>query len=203
MGGGTAAVGPFAAGDPRAPLAALLRRYAAQWPAEAPLAQRFLAFAAAHPDCLWRSCLVGHITASAWIVAADGRRALLTHHRKLDRWLQLGGHVDGEAEIERAALREASEESGMAQFELVRRPDGELVPLDLDVHPIPARGAEPAHQHWDVRFLLRAAPGQDLVVSDESHALRWFDGAGLRLVTDEDSVLRLHRKAEAWLRPWR
>jgi 8-oxo-dGTP pyrophosphatase MutT (NUDIX family) len=175
----------------RRPLIDLLERYAAAWPAESALVTRFRAFCAAHADCLLRTCAPGHITASAWIT--DGDRALLTHHRKLDRWLQLGGHVDGEVHVEQAALREAQEESGMSAFELVRwQPD--LVPLDLDVHRIPARGSEPAHDHWDVRFWLRAAAGQALVLSDESHALRWFLPADLARITEEDSVLRLARK---------
>jgi len=176
----------------------LLARYAEAWPAEAARADRFAAFVAAHSDCLLRSCLVGHITASAWIVSADGGQALLTHHKKLGRWLQLGGHVDGEPHIERAALREAREESGMTDFAFEPwGAGGELVPLDLDVHPIPARGSEPRHEHWDVRFLLRAGPGQSLAVSDESHDLRWFRPAELAAVTDEESVLRLQRKAAA------
>lgn len=186
------------AADPRGPVLRLFDAYLARHPEEAALVARFRAFVLGHPDCLWRTCLVGHVTASAWIVRPDGRQALLTHHRKLGRWLQLGGHVDGEPHVEQAALREAVEESGMAHFELLGQATG-LVPLDLDVHPIPARAAEPAHDHWDVRFLLRAAPGQELVVSDESHDLRWFDAAALRAVTDEESVLRLARKAERWL----
>lgn len=177
----------------------LLRRYAIAWPAEAGAAERFAAFARAHDDCLSRSCVPGHVTASAWIVDHGGERALLTHHRKLDRWLQLGGHVDGEPNIERGALREAEEESGLRGFTVVRW-TGELVPLDLDVHPIPARGNEPEHLHWDVRFLLRAPAGQDLVLSDESNDLRWFTAAELLAATDEESVLRLHRKATAILR---
>jgi 8-oxo-dGTP pyrophosphatase MutT (NUDIX family) len=178
------------------PLHALLSAHAEAWPDQRELAQRFREFIAAQPDCLLRSCVPGHITASAWIEAADGNACLLTHHKKLGRWLQLGGHVDGEARVERAALREAEEESGMQQFTLVRwRP--ELVPLDLDVHPIPARRDEPAHLHWDVRFLLRAAPGQQLVPSAESNDLRWFDAATLAAVTDEASVLRLAQKAAA------
>ena len=173
----------------------LLARYAAAWPAEAAAAQRFRAFAAEHSDCLLRSCLPGHITASAWIVAEDGGTALLTHHRKLGRWLQLGGHVDGEPRVELAALREAQEESGMTRFEFERWCGAEIVPLDLDVHPIPARGTEPGHAHWDVRFLLRALPGQDLVRSAESKDLRWFTPQTLAHVTSEESVLRLARKA--------
>lgn len=174
----------------------LFDRYVRAWPDDAATADRFRAFVTAHADCLLRTCRVGHITASAWILDADAERALLTHHRKLGRWLQLGGHVDGEEQVERAALREAVEESGMAAFEQVPWFDGELVPLDLDVHPIPARGDEPAHDHWDVRFLLRAAPGQALVMSDESNDLRWFRRSEVSAVTTEESVLRLLRKAE-------
>lgn len=180
----------------RNPLNALLRRYAAAWPAETAQVDRFLAFVQQHPDCLLRSCAPGHITASAWILDADGERALLTHHKKLDRWLQLGGHVDGEPAVERSALREAQEESGMQRFRLQRWTD-ELVPLDLDVHRIPARRDEPAHDHWDVRFWLQAEPGQELVLSAESNDLRWFTPGELSTATGEESVLRLARKVQA------
>lgn len=173
----------------------LLRRYAAAWPDEAAEAARFAAFAAAHADCLHRTCVPGHITASAWILSPEGGRVLLTHHRKLGRWLQLGGHVDGDPEIERAALREAQEESGMQQFTFETWCAGGLVPLDLDVHPIPARRDEPRHDHWDVRFLLRAGAGQPLVTSAESNDLRWVPIAELASLTDETSVLRLAHKA--------
>jgi 8-oxo-dGTP pyrophosphatase MutT (NUDIX family) len=175
----------------------LFARHAAAWPAELATVERFVAFVAEHDDCLLRSCVPGHITASAWILAADGSGALLTHHRKLGRWLQLGGHVDGEPRIELAALREAEEESGLSGFVFEPWAGPEIVPLDLDVHPIPARRGEPEHLHWDVRFLLRAPEGQRLVLSDESNDLRWFDDDGLRAVTDEESVLRLARKAAA------
>jgi len=172
----------------------LLARYRERWPDEAGVVARFERFVAAHDDCLLRTCLVGHITASAWLLAPSGEAALLTHHRKLGRWLQLGGHVDGETEIERAALREAVEESGMTRLQLVPWSGSELVPLDLDVHPIPARADEPAHEHWDVRFLLRAGADQELVVSDESNQLGWFEPDELSRVTSEESVLRLARK---------
>lgn len=180
----------------REPLIELLRRHAEAWPAEQALAARFIAFAKAHADCLLRTCRPGHITASAWIVDASGERALLTHHRKLGRWLQLGGHVDGERHVERAALREAVEESGMAAFEFATW-TGTLVPLDLDVHVIPARGDEQEHLHWDVRFWLRAAPEQQLAVSAESIDLRWFKPAELAELTSEVSVLRMARKVAA------
>lgn len=175
----------------------LLARYERVHPEERELVHRFRTFASEHGDCLLRSCVPGHITASAWIISRDGTRCLLTHHRKLDRWLQLGGHVDGESRIEEAARREALEESGLGAVELVL-PRGFLVPLDLDVHPIPARGNEPLHLHWDVRFLFRAAGTSEVpVVSEESHDVKWFTTTELHAVTDEESVLRLHRKARA------
>jgi 8-oxo-dGTP pyrophosphatase MutT (NUDIX family) len=183
----------------RRALSDLLRGYGAAFPGEQALVERFLGFVAAHPDCLLRSCAPGHITASAWILSPDGDSCLLTHHQKLGRWLQLGGHVDGEPRVERAALREAQEESGMQHFQFVGA--GPLLPLDLDVHPIPARGAEPAHLHWDVRFLLRAGPDQPLVVSNESKALRWLRPEELTALTTEESVLRLQRKAVQRLLP--
>lgn len=182
----------------RRPLSQLLARYGTRHPAEGELVARFQAFVQGHADCLLRSCVPGHITASCWIVSPDGSHCLLTRHRKLQKWLQLGGHVDGEVDVEQAALREAQEESGMAHFELVTPPGG-LVPLDLDVHEIPARGSEPKHLHWDVRFLLRALPGQQLQVSEESLDLRWIALAELPQLTTEESVLRLPRKAAAWL----
>ncbi|MCA8956310.1 MAG: NUDIX hydrolase [Planctomycetes bacterium] len=138
-----------------------------------------------------RTCAPGHLTASAWILAADGRHCLLAHHRKLGKWLQLGGHADGEPELWRVALREAQEESGMRDFAVGR------TVLDLDLHPIPARGAEAEHLHFDVRFLLRAAPDQSLVCSDESNEVRWVEVGDLPRYTTEESVLRLARKARA------
>ena len=127
---------------------------------------------AARSDCFERTCFVpGHFTASALLLDADGARALLTHHRFLDRWLQFGGHCDGDPDVFGAALREAEEESGIAGITPV---DGRIV--DLDVHPVPAnpRRGEPAHLHFDVRFLLRAPAGGVFRASDESHELRWF-----------------------------
>ena len=180
----------------RAPLLSLLDRYA-QRHAEEPVVERFRAFVRQHSDCLERSCIPGHITASSWILSPDGSRALLTHHRKLGRWLQLGGHVDGEPQLARAALREAQEESGISSFEFLDGAD--LDPLDLDVHTIPARGSEPQHEHWDVRFLLRAAT-EAIQISDESNDLRWFTPEELSRVTSEQSVLRLPAKSAVRVR---
>lgn len=156
---------------------------------EREVAADFAAFVAAHDDCLWRTCLTGHLTASAWIVDATRRRTLLTHHRKLDRWLQLGGHVDGDPDLAASALREAREESGLARVSLVS-PDI----FDLDRHRIPSRGAEPEHWHYDVRFLVEADPAEPLVITHESKDLAWIELAGVAALNPEESLARMVRK---------
>ncbi len=177
----------------------MLARYEVRHPEEAPTVGRVRRLVEGHRDCLERTCWPGHITASTWIVSADRQRFLLTQHRKLGRWLQLGGHVDGDPDVAGAALREAREESGMQRFRwgLV---DGGLLPVDIDVHRIPAIGAEPAHEHHDVRFLLVAEAGQDLLRSEESTDLAWFAAERLDEVATEESLHRLGRKASALLR---
>jgi len=94
-------------------------------------------------QCFERGLRIGHITGSAWIVDRERSHVLLTHHRKLDRWLQLGGHADGEADVLAVALREAREESGLEAVTPLLD-----TPYDVDVHPIPARGDEPRHLHY-------------------------------------------------------
>lgn len=169
----------------------LLRRHEARVEAggEAAMLATYAPFIAAHPDCLWRTCLEGHLTASAWIVDAARERTLLTHHRKLDRWLQLGGHVDGEADLAAAALREAREESGLTRLRLV---SPEI--LDVDRHRIPARGAEPEHWHYDVRFLIEADPAEPLAISSESKDLAWVRLDAVVRLNPDESLARMLRK---------
>lgn len=127
----------------------------------------FANFVSRHPDCCERTLAEGHLTGSAWLVSADGQRVLLTHHRKLDRWLQLGGHAEGDPDLAAVALREAQEESGIDALSI----EGDV--FDLDRHLIPARGDDPAHWHYDVRFVVRAFGDESFTVSDESHDLAW------------------------------
>lgn len=173
----------------RQPLLDQLADYAARHPDEAETVSRFIDFVRGEADCFERSLAVGHVTGSAWIVNADGSQVLLTHHRKLDRWLQLGGHADGDPDVLAVALKEAREESGLDDFEVLRAGI-----FDLDIHPIPARKSDPEHLHYDVRYLLRATGATDYVVSDESHDLRWVPLDEVASLTTEDSMTRMVRK---------
>jgi 8-oxo-dGTP pyrophosphatase MutT (NUDIX family) len=174
--------------DPRAPLLAKLAGYRAIDADDAARARRIAAFVESTPRCFERANLAGHVTGSAWLVDARGERVLLTHHRKLNLWLQLGGHADGDADALRVARREAEEESGMKNI----FPVSEEI-FDVDVHPIPARGDEPAHLHYDVRFALRASDDR-FTVGEESHELAWVDVARLAEKTSEPSMLRMAAK---------
>lgn len=156
---------------------------------EAAMADALRRFVRAEPRCFERSLQEGHVTGSAWIVDRALRRTLLTHHRKLGIWVQLGGHADGDADIRRVALREATEESGLSHIVAARS-----AIYDVDVHPIPARGAEPAHLHYDVRFAFFADPSEPLHVSDESHALAWVELDALEALGVDASVRRLAAK---------
>jgi 8-oxo-dGTP pyrophosphatase MutT (NUDIX family) len=169
----------------------LLRRHErrAEPGLEAAMLAEFFPFIAAHADCLWRTCLEGHLTASAWIVDTSRTHALLLHHRKLDRWLQPGGHVDGEADLLRAAEREAQEETGLRALHVA---DPEI--FDVDRHHIPARGTEPAHWHFDVRFLLVADSAELLAPSDESREVAWVPLEKIYELNPDESIARLVRK---------
>ncbi len=138
-------------------------------PAEAAHQRAMLALLESEPRCFHRDAFPAHFTGSALVISACGRRVLLNHHRRLGRWMQFGGHCDGDADILRVAAREAWEESGIAGLTPVF-----TTPLDLDIHPIPARPGEPAHEHYDVRFLLRAPEGATFQCSEESNELAWF-----------------------------
>jgi 8-oxo-dGTP pyrophosphatase MutT (NUDIX family) len=184
----------------RQPMLAMLDRYVVRHPDEHEVTARIRALVAAHADCFERTCRPGHVTASAWVTTPARDRFLLVHHRKLNRWLQPGGHMDGLPDVAAAALREVQEETGLADVR-VAETDYELTPFDLDVHIIPERRdasgvlVEDAHEHHDVRLLVIAQGDLTPQVSEESHAVRWFTAEELRAATDEESVLRLWRKA--------
>jgi 8-oxo-dGTP pyrophosphatase MutT (NUDIX family) len=176
---------------PRSQILSLLRAHAARSldAHEAAMTDATIAFVETHVDCLMRTQLSGHLTGSAWIVDAARARTLLTHHRKLDKWLQLGGHADGDPDLGAVALREAREESGLIRLRQVNAGI-----FDVDRHWIPARKTEPAHWHFDVRFMLEADPAETLTLTHESKDLAWIELGRVASLNSEESMARMVRK---------
>jgi 8-oxo-dGTP pyrophosphatase MutT (NUDIX family) len=139
-------------------------------------------------DCFQRTHLPGHITGSSWIINSDRTKALLVHHAKLNKWVQPGGHADGEENILNVALREAEEETGLKKLS----PKQNI--FDVDIHLIPARKDFPEHFHYDIRFLVEANEEEKVIVSDESHDVKWISLSELENFTKERSVLRMKDK---------
>lgn len=158
--------------------------------------QRYRKFVESTPDCCLRSHLEGHCTGSALISDLAGESVLLLFHPKLQRWLQPGGHADGDFDLLRVASREAFEETGLPLQSLKPFALGgqARIPLDLDIHPIPERGAEPSHFHYDLRYLLVTDSAQPLSPESDDMQLEWIPLAEVAQKTQEESVLRLVRK---------
>ena len=178
----------------RQPLLALLAQHIPHDDLERISLEHIIAFVMANPRCFDRNLAAGHITGAAWLLNRDGTRVLLTHHRKLNKWLQLGGHADGDPDVIDVALREAREESGIAAIE----PISSSI-FDVDVHEIPARGNVAKHLHYDIRFLCKTTSNERFTVSDESHDLAWVAWEELSTMDTDASVLRMHAKWGAWL----
>jgi 8-oxo-dGTP pyrophosphatase MutT (NUDIX family) len=151
-----------------------------------------IAFLEAHPDAFLRSCLPGHFTGSAWIVNPDRTRTVLLLHRKLNRWLNPGGHADGDPDLLAVGRREAEEETGLRRLRV-------LTPtlFDFDRHWIPEHQGTPGHWHYDFRFALEADPAEPFLISAESNDLRWFDLGEVPAVHAGESMARLLRKTPA------
>ncbi len=141
-----------------------------------------------HEDCFQRTHLPGHLTGSAWIVNNERTKTLLVHHAKLNKWVQPGGHADGDENILNVALREAEEETGLKQF----KANNEI--FDIDIHTIPLRKDFPEHLHFDIRFLIEGSEVEKTVVSEESHAVQWILLSDLEKFSFERSVLRMKDK---------
>jgi len=138
----------------------------------------------------------GHFTGSGWIVSPDKRKILMTHHKIINKWLQLGGHADGEGDLLKVALRESIEESGFREIKVLN----ETI-FDLDIHKIQKTGPETSHFHYDVRFLLEADPNKEsIVVSDESYDVAWIPIEGVLELNPETSIHRMIEKTKALLK---
>jgi 8-oxo-dGTP pyrophosphatase MutT (NUDIX family) len=154
---------------------------------------RMLTFVDAHPDALHRSCTDGHLTGSALVVDPTEERILLLLHAKVKRWLQPGGHADGDANLAAVALKEASEETGIEGLVVDPRP------IDLDIHRFRAKG-EPDHDHLDVRFLVLARPGAEPTLNHESEGSRWVSFEDLSTMDVDAGVLRMAAEGLSRLR---
>jgi 8-oxo-dGTP pyrophosphatase MutT (NUDIX family) len=149
-----------------------------------PEQNRILALLEKYPDALERSCRPGHLTGSALIINPSDHRILVLYHSKLLRWLQPGGHADGDPDLARVALREAGEETGIDNLQLVEPA------IDLDIHLVDPPGESP-HEHYDVRFLVVAPAGSEPVGNHESKALRWISPDNLAGINTEFGFCRL------------
>ncbi|WP_236017527.1 NUDIX hydrolase [Roseivirga sp. E12] len=145
-----------------------------------------------YKNCFERSLLHAHFTASTWVVDAGFEYALLTHHAKLDRWLQLGGHADGEENLRIVAETELSEESGLKKTRFY----SEKI-FDIDIHTIPERKEVPEHDHYDVRFLFVGDMEETIQKNHESKDVAWKSFKEIpTLCNGNDSILRMIEKCE-------
>jgi 8-oxo-dGTP pyrophosphatase MutT (NUDIX family) len=184
------------------PLRKILSRHEPSDEAEADDLARIRAFVDLHPQPFDRAIAQGHLTASAMVLTRGGERVLLLFHEKLRRWLQPGGHAEpGETQGEAIALREALEETGLTSLAL--HPDAPR-PLDVDVHEIPARGDEPAHEHLDLRYLVTADDSAALQpAAGETTRVRWFSWDELQALDLDHGLRRALSKARYWCAPGR
>ena len=166
---------------------------------EAQVRDRFFKFVNGNPNCFESTHPprrgeeaeedMGHITGSAWVLDSDRKSVLLTHHKKLNKWLQLGGHSDGESNVIKTALREAIEESGIQKIRLVSEDI-----FDIDVHEFPQKKGALAHLHYDVRFCF-IAEHENFVISDESNNLSWVPVEEIHAGDFEKSLKRMASKS--------
>jgi len=173
-----------------------LQNHKTIYPAEKEMVEQTIAFIKKHPisqqpNCFQRELSEGHITASAWITDDSVSRALFTHHTKIKKWLQLGGHCDGNQNVKEVALTEAREESGLKEFQLKQANI-----FDVDIHLIPAYKINSAHYHYDIRFWFIADANAKLTISNESKDLKWLGIDEIEQYNKETSIMRMIEKCK-------
>lgn len=168
-----------------------LKKYEAQNKSEKKSKKKIISFILNNQENTGRENKEGHLTASAWIVNNERNKVLLHKHLAINKWIQLGGHVEEAETIKEAALREASEESGLNSLSLLN----ENV-FDIDHHLIPAHKNQAEHIHYDIRYLLEAEDKEELEKSSESKNLKWLELSEIEEYVSEESVLRMLRKTK-------
>ncbi len=172
-------------------LKSTLEQYASNYAEEQLFVPQFIQLLK-EDNCFKRSRLEGHLTASCWIVNTAKNKALLVHHKKLNRWLQPGGHADGDENLVGVAHKEGEEETGLTSLQLLT-----ATIFDLDIHEIPEKKEVPSHLHYDVRFLFEAEENETLVVSEESNDVKWVAFDLLQATTESNnSILRMVEKVK-------
>ncbi len=176
--------------QPKSALLAQLEQHQTAFPEEAAFRRQVIDFVLRN-DAFWqRTTLEGHITGSAWVLSPDGLSVLLIHHKKLNRWLQPGGHVDETDDtVADTALRELVEETGLKEVRLSKQ---QL--FDVDVHEIPARGHEPAHLHLDLRYRFQAGKMELAADFSEVDNIQWVPLTSLVAEGTEQSIRRMAMK---------
>ena len=170
-----------------------LSRYRPANATEAAFVDRMLELSRADGACERAHFSPGHFTASAFVLSPERTDLVLIHHKKLGIWVQPGGHVEeADADLLSAARREVLEEVGLSELEELPGALGSAV-FDVDIHLIPARKADPSHEHFDVRFAF-VAKTRKLVHSDEVADLRWVPLSQVEQMGTDESVLRAVNK---------
>ncbi|MFV0625905.1 MAG: NUDIX hydrolase [Alphaproteobacteria bacterium] len=171
-----------------------LKKYSTSFEKENEFVQQTIDFIEKNENAFDRTNLSGHVNGSAWVLSKDGKKSLLNFHKKLNRWLQFGGHSDGCSDTWSVAFREAVEETGIQDIEFVTT---EI--FDVDVHPIPAnlKKNEPEHFHYDIRFLLKAN-SNEFIISGESNFLKWVNNEDIPHLYEigeiNESMYRMYQK---------
>jgi 8-oxo-dGTP pyrophosphatase MutT (NUDIX family) len=180
----------------RQQLLQLLARYRTPFMEEAAMVERSRRFIKEHVNCFDRHLMPGHVSGSAWVVNPDRTHVLMMHHRKLDLWLQPGGHADNDPDILRVVLKECAEESGIALEEI--RLVSEAI-FDVDVHTVHASVHDPRHEHFDIRFLVEIDDRLPIPGNDESHEIGWIALDEVARFNNARSIYRLVQKTRRLL----
>tara|TARA_Y100000746_G_scaffold231212_1_gene244468 strand:+ start:293 stop:844 length:552 start_codon:yes stop_codon:yes gene_type:complete len=169
-----------------------IKQYLFNYPEEKKIVAQVFEFLDNQIDCFSRSNLYGHFTGSAWVVDETNNWVLMTHHYQLNKWLQLGGHADGNENLLDVAINEAIEESGLNNFNILSNKI-----FDIDIHTIPKYNNIPSHFHFDVRFLLEAKKGaEEIIVTKESKDVAWIKYNEVLNLNSEHSIKRMLHKGK-------